>query len=116
MSCSSQKQVQENALVYYGKTACLGKCPVYDVYVFPDGKVHYQGFQNVTKKGKFEYTISLQKVKEIQQELEKLNFLSNGKIVRDVPKTIVKYNGKQLKLNNTKQLERLQKLLEKIIS
>ena len=65
ISCSSQKPIQKNELIYYGKTACLGKCPVFDLYIYEDGKVVYQGFKNVEKKGKFITTKILKNQKSI---------------------------------------------------
>ncbi len=58
IGCSSSKHVKEDALLYYGKTQCLGKCPVFDMYIFNDGKVLYEGLKNVTLKGKHQFKIS----------------------------------------------------------
>ena len=116
ISCSSQKPIQKNELIYYGKTACLGKCPVFDLYIYEDGKVVYLGFKNVEKKGKFITTISKDKVEEIKNEVLKLDVSSNTKTIRDLPNTIIKISERTIKIQNLNKVEHLDKILKNIIS
>ncbi len=116
VSCSSSKQLKEDALLYYGKTECLGKCPVFDMYVFEDGKVIYEGLKNVDLKGKHEFKLSSAEIKDIKQELETIAFSSEEKIKRDVPNVILKIKGNKLVTQNKEKIKNLITLLEKIKS
>lgn len=116
MSCSTSKNIKEDALLYYGKTQCLGKCPVFDMYVFEDGKVIYEGLKNVELKGKHEFKLSLSEIKQIKQELETIAFSSEEKIKRDLPNTVLKLKGNKLVTQNKERIKNLIILLEKIKS
>jgi len=116
VSCSSSKHLKEDALLYYGKTACLGKCPVFDMYIFEDGKVMYEGLKNVDLKGKHEFKLSSTEIKEIKQELETIAFSSEEKIKRDVPNVILKLKGNKLVTQHKEKIKNLMILLEKIKS
>lgn len=116
MSCSSSKNIKEDALLYYGKTQCLGKCPVFDMYIFEDGKVIYEGLKNVELKGKHEFKLSFSEIKEIKQELETIAFSSEEKIKRDLPNTILRLKGNKLVTQNKQRIKNLIILLEKIKS
>lgn len=115
-NCSSPKEMQKEPLLYFGKTACLGKCPVYDIYVFENGKVKYEGVKNVNKKGSYSYQLSKKDIEEITEELIRISSIENEKLTRDKPNTIIRYKGKELKTQNIKNFEKLEKLLEKVIS
>ncbi len=116
-SCSSQKQLQKIPLVYYGKTACLGKCPVFDLYIFSDGSVTYEGLQNVSKKGKHQYKISSKEVQKIKDVLSKMSEreVSEKKLIRDLPNIIIKHKEKRIVLQSKEEFGEIIKLLEKVI-
>lgn len=116
LSCSLPKNIKENALLYYGKTPCMGSCPVFDMYIYNDGKVVYKGFQNVTLKGEHKFSISKKHVEEIKKELKEIDFDIKVETVRDLPNLILKYNGKKLTVKNQEKIKNLVKLLEKIIN
>ena len=116
VSCSLSKNIKENALLYYGKTPCLGECPVFDMYIYNDGKVIYNGFQNVVLKGEHKFSISKNHINEIKKELKNIDFKIKTNIVRDLPNIILKYNGEKLTVNNKEEIKDLVKLLEKIIN
>ena len=114
-SCSSQKNIKKDALMYFGKTACLGKCPVYDIYVYKDGTVDYNGLNNVQKRGNHKTKISNERLEEIKSEIKKIDFSTVDKKVRDLPNTIIKFNGEKLIVKNRKKVEGLEKLLKEIV-
>jgi len=114
VQCSSTKYVKEEALLYYGKTQCLRSCPVFDMYIFEDGKVLYEGVKNTTPLGKQEYTVKPDDIKKIKQVLEKVDFEAKDKLTRDLPNTILKFKGNTLISQDIKQLKELIILLEKI--
>ncbi|RSC93094.1 DUF6438 domain-containing protein [Tenacibaculum singaporense] len=115
VKCSSSKNIKkEEAFLYYGKTQCLGKCPVFDIYLFKDGKVFYEGFKNVSKLGVHEFSIKTEDVEKIKKELEKIDFTTKEKLTRDFPNTVLKFKGKRLAIQKNDKVKRLIFLLEKI--
>lgn len=115
VSCSSKKEVQNKEVIYYGKTACLGKCPVFDFYAFSDGKVIYEGIKNVDKKGKYTFKIPKNKLEEIQKEIMRLSSEGISKSVRDIPNTIIKFSGKRIVVQNLQKLKKLDVLIQEVI-
>lgn len=90
---------EERAYIQLTKKHCLGKCPVYDLFIYTNGKVVYEGIDHVTYKGKREFTLSKERLNEIKALVEDLDIevLQNHtyKKVRDSPIT-------NLIINNTK--------------
>ncbi|OSY88568.1 hypothetical protein WH52_07430 [Tenacibaculum holothuriorum] len=115
-SCKAQKNIIQQSFLYYGKTACLGKCPVFDLYIYPNGNVVYIGVENVNTLGQKNFTCTKKEIELIKNELNKLSINNNTKTVRDLPNTIIKYNGNKLIIRNNKQIEGLNKLLKKFFS
>lgn len=115
VSCSSQKNIKNDVLIYFGKTDCLGKCQVYDIYIHKDGTVNYNGLKNVQKKGSFQTKISSKKLDEIKSKIKKIDFSIVDKKVRDFPNTIIKFNGEKLIVKDRKKVEGLEKLLQEIV-
>lgn len=65
---------QPDTLLYYKQSGCFGRCPVFDVLIWNDGQVHYQGKRHVKNTGK--YTIQL-----TEKELEEVSlWLPNYKL------------------------------------
>ena len=118
ISCSTKKNLYPNEILYYGKTTCLGECPVYDFYLFKDGKVVYNGIKNVTKKGRYEFKISNDVLNTLKEEISNINFdnVKSTNFKRDVPKTIIKINGKEIVIQNSKKYINIETLINKIIS
>ncbi|CAM1365723.1 hypothetical protein TOREUM_30381 [Tenacibaculum litoreum] len=115
VKCSSSKNIKkEEAFLYYGKTQCLGKCPVFDMYLFKDGKVLYEGIKNVSKLGMHQFSIKTEDVEEIKKELEKIDFTTKEKLTRDFPNTVLKFKRKRLAIQKNEKVKRLMFLLEKI--
>jgi len=56
------------ALSTYG---CLGRCPSFDLYVFPNGHLIFRGHQFTARKGVVHRTISRQAYEHIRSFLEK---------------------------------------------
>ncbi|WP_428740317.1 DUF6438 domain-containing protein [Tenacibaculum sp.] len=113
-NCSSSKDVKEAAFLYYGKTQCLGKCPVFDMYLFEDGKILYEGFKNVDLLGKHESYLKEEELESIKQKLKEIDFSTKEKLKRDIPNTVLKFKGKRLVTQNNEQVKALINLLSKI--
>ena len=97
------KYLSENTFAKIRKSQCSGDCPVYELILFKDGKVIYNGIENVLVSGKQEFTISESKLKKIQDKFKKTSFgtyLDNyvDKSLMDYPSTFITYNDKQIEI------------------
>ncbi len=117
IGCSSNKNIENKEVIYYGKTACLGKCPVLDIFIYKEGIVIYNGIKNVEKKGKHRFKISKKTFQEIKNEVAKIDFntVYTEDLKRDLPKTIIKINGKKAVFQNPKKIKRVEELFNKLI-
>lgn len=81
-------------VVGYQKTACFGKCPVYQVKFFSDGKVTWYGKMNVERLGLHEAKVEPAVLKGIRDKANELKYWDfegeypRGKKVADLPSTI----------------------------
>jgi len=118
MACSSQKKIDNDPLIYYAKTRCLGKCPVFDLTIYNNGSIVYNGIENVVKKGIMKSSISSQKLTVLKDSLINLKLSvkePNNKLKRDIPSTIIKYNGSTYKFQHGNQFKNIINELNKII-
>ena len=63
-------------MVRLERTNCYGNCPAYKLTIHGDGRVEYEGADNVTVKGKKEATIAPADVKQIVSEFDKAGYFS----------------------------------------
>lgn len=89
------KGIDENLLVRLQRTACFGKCPVFTVDIFRDGKVTYSGVAHVKKRGQYVAIAGLDCLKKIQKKAKEVNYFKmsdkypKGDIeLTDIPTTI----------------------------
>ncbi|MDE1206718.1 DUF6438 domain-containing protein [Tenacibaculum larymnensis] len=87
---------------------------IFDMYVFKDGTVLYEGIKNVPKLGVHEFSIKSGDVQEIKKELEKIDFTKKEKLTRDFPNTVLKFKGKKLAIQKNDKVKKLMFLLERI--
>ncbi|WP_299835018.1 DUF6438 domain-containing protein [uncultured Tenacibaculum sp.] len=114
LSCSSSKQFATD-VIHYRKSRCLGKCPVFDLYVYDNGKVIFKGVDHVKVKGEAEYQISEQKVKLLKGELTRLSSVNpKTQKGRDLPKTIVSFENRTLTFTGNKDLTVFNILLKEL--
>ena len=100
-SCATNKKVDvvdtNKAFISLSKGKCLGSCPVYDLWIFKDGKVVYSGLENVEKKGIHETKISLEQINELCKLVKKASDVEAGDIRgRDIPLSILKFKDKRI--------------------
>ena len=123
-SCkSAEKSLEEpsknNVLVYYSKGPCLGKCPVYDLWIYKDGTVIYKGVDKVNYKGEIRTNLSSDELEILQSALSEEGFeVENFKRVRDLPITRLKYGIEDRKFYVSKiygPLKKVNTLLELIV-
>jgi len=61
---------------YFAKTACLGTCPVYELYLYPDGLVIFTGHQYIENVGTSVFLEKSNLFDQIQKVLEAVGFYS----------------------------------------
>jgi len=59
---------------YYGKAACEGTCPVYQIYFYANGYLEYVGYQYVEHLGFKTKSLNKEKFQEILKVLETIQF------------------------------------------
>ncbi len=121
-SCSISKKLDINdtdkAYISLSKGKCQKYCPVYDLWIFKDGKVLYNGIDNVEKIGLHETTVSTKVLKQIDAltKAADINDLGRPK-GRDLPLTIIRFNDKTVAFQESRakgNLLILNDLIEKI--
>ncbi len=65
-----------NAVITLERTPCYGPCPVYDVTIYGDGTVVYEGYSNVAVTGTQTTQISPNDVKNLVDEFFAIDFFS----------------------------------------
>lgn len=71
-----KQEIPQNLEIKLARTACYGTCPVYELTIYADGKVIFEGKQNVRVQEKAEGQISQEQVKQIIDEFEKADYFS----------------------------------------
>ena len=88
---------QPEALVQMTRGACVAHCPVYQVAIFSDGAVIYEGQQSVGVIGVRQKSIPSASLQEIIERFEKVHFVDlpehccDQKSTRDCPSVTIAY-------------------------
>lgn len=120
-SCNTVKQDPSDPLIQLTKKRCFGKCPVYDLYVYKDGLVKYNGIDHVKRRGKHEFTLSEDQLTEIKNVFEAAGFEtleSQEKKVRDLPITQISFQHKKVQFIGNdipKEVKKGIEFLERIV-
>jgi Domain of unknown function (DUF6438) len=72
----AQTPTSSDLVVSLERTACFGTCPVYQLTVYGDGRVVYDGQAFVAVRGKRTAQISPEQVQKLVQAIEAANFFS----------------------------------------
>lgn len=93
----------ENTFVKLRKTHCSGVCPVYDVVFYKNGKVVFNGIDNVLFKGKQEFTITKKQQDNLIKMFSKTSFKNYKnalitKSIADFPSTYITHQNKQIEI------------------
>ncbi len=123
------EQVKESYQVAgYQKTACFGKCPVYQVKFFSDGKVTWYGQNNVERMGSYESRADEKMLADIRYHAHEANYWDfasrypTDQKIADLPSTVtfIRTGDMEKTVVNTYQgpaeLEAFQTYLEGVIS
>jgi len=117
-----QKQVHDvkDAFLSLSKGKCLNNCPVYDLWIFKDGQVIYNGIENVEKLGVHRMLISTEVISHLNElflnmKPEELGHSNQKK----KPLTLLKIKRKRLVYQSSRisgSLLELDRLLESLIN
>ncbi len=87
---------RKEVLVYYSKGPCLGKCPVYDFWVFTDGSFLYWEADRVKKNKMVKGRLTSAEMDGLAAFLK--NHLGQPTVfrrIRDRPKTILRFDERE---------------------
>ena len=88
--------LDKKPLVKMRKTPCFGRCPYFEVSIYDDGLVVYDGMKFVEKIGKYSSFINKKKVALIEDYIRRVDFFSFEKEydarVTDLPSVIIEVN------------------------
>jgi hypothetical protein len=125
-SCASVKIVGDNKgqVTAIEKSPCFGKCPVYAMQIFKDGKVLYEGRANTKKLGTFQKTLTKKELTTVVKAFENARFTTFQDTyiseLADLPSTLIYYSDGKVnksvtgKENRPAPVMQLQYMLEKI--
>ena len=97
ISCSTIQHDASNPVIQLTKKRCLGKCPVYDLMIYKNGLVTYNGIDHVSKKGLHQFSIPSKRIEELNKLFDESGFkeIENDKTKgRDFPITQLTYQNK----------------------
>jgi hypothetical protein len=126
ISCGGSKVLfdQKGVVAAIEKGSCFGKCPVYKMEIFRDGKVVYEGKRHTKKLGVYSKTITQKELAAISKEFKAAGFdtLPNSyeSLVADLPSTMLYFGngakGKTVigKENRPQKVLKIQYALERI--
>lgn len=125
MSCSPKIVGDgEGVVASIQRGPCFGKCPVYTMQVYKDGKVMYQGERFTTKMGTYTKTLGSKELKELNKLFASADFFNLQEEypteIPDLAKVTLYYsNGKESKKvggkeNRPPAVMQLQYAMEKI--
>lgn len=99
----AEKEMPSNAVARIQRTNCFGKCPVYTLTVFKDGRLEYFGKKFTPREGKFEAQVDQKKIEDLMNEANELGYnnfknIYDNEAITDLPSTITSLrNNGQLK-------------------
>ncbi|MBK8389597.1 MAG: hypothetical protein IPL23_10115 [Saprospiraceae bacterium] len=126
-SCSSSKIMGDENGVFASiqRGPCFGKCPVYSMQVYTDGRLVYEGTRFAKKLGTYHKTLTATELKELDKVIKSANFFTFDSIYEsEIPDlsgiTIYHSNGKEQKSvfgkeNRPPALMQIQYALERIV-
>jgi hypothetical protein len=96
---TSEQAPKGGALAALYRGACLGRCPEYQVEVYPDGEVIFRGKRNVATVGEARGRLSEEQLAQLARLFELANFGAfEGRYenldTSDLPLVIVAYRGR----------------------
>ena len=121
---TNNKKVNQDPLIIMQRTACYGTCPQYDISIYANGLIRYNGKAFVDRLSCFQAVLNSSIIIDITLYLESINFfqLDTAYIsaITDIPSVIteVNFNNKTHKvvdrLNGPKELKKIYSLIDSV--
>jgi hypothetical protein len=73
---SCTQKITHFDLITLERTACFGPCPIYKLSIWADGRVQYEGNNNVKIKGVEKTHISSEEIAKITEAFNSINFFA----------------------------------------
>ena len=111
---------QKKSFISLQKKSCYGKCPIYEIEIFENGSLIFNGKKNVEKIGVYNSKLTEEDMSKILDKAKHIKFqkLQNEYIesLNDLPRTILKVKNKVVEYNSEypKELEILENLIYEI--
>ena len=109
----------KDAFLSLSKGRCLADCPVYDLWIFRDGQVIFNGIENVDKKGVHKMLISHEAIKYLNELISEMKPKDIGSVrEKKKPLTLLKFKNKRIVYQSSRiggSLMELDRLLESIV-
>ena len=119
---TKQKELQSpKIIISLEKTACFGRCPVFKIIIYDNGKALYSGQKFVKKVGEHDLKVSKKEIDKILSKAKKIGFnnLKNeySERITDLPTTYIMINNKKIKdyYGAPSKLKDLEKMIENIV-
>lgn len=91
------KTIGDSLFFSMSKTACYGRCPVYEVKVYLSGYAELSAKQNLKQKGFYTTKLPLEKLAEVKKKADEINYFSLNDVydspVTDFPSTYTQLNA-----------------------
>jgi hypothetical protein len=93
---------EDSLAVYFEKTPCFGRCPVYKVHIYESGFATYEGLNFAELMGLYAHRFSNQELQDILRMAEEIDYFAleeeyDDPRISDLPTTIskIRLNGKE---------------------
>lgn len=111
--------VQKEPLLHYSKGPCLGRCPVYDFWIYPDGTFSYKRAKGGTSNREIKGRLATEEIKRLKTFLQHdLGTPVTFKRIRDLPVSKLRFNGKKYEYHASKTkgpLKKANRYIEEIV-
>ena len=88
-----EKEIPTNAVARIQRTPCFGRCPIYTLTVYEDGRAEYFGKNFAPREGKWTAAVSLELMEQLKVFANEIGYFElenvyDKEAVTDVPSTI----------------------------
>lgn len=89
----ANKEIPKDAFARIQKTPCFGRCPVYVMTIYQDGRVDYFGKKFVEKEGRYVAKVSNEKLEALKNKAKELGFFEMDNVydkpgITDLPSVV----------------------------
>lgn len=94
------KEISADAVARIQRTACFGRCPIYTLTVFKDGRVEYFGKKFTPREGKYESNVAQSKIDSLMNYANEASFFRfenvyDKEAITDLPSTIISVRNEE---------------------